>query len=315
MENLYFYPRLTEELRERAGFTVSPFVFSYFYNNEYVELIQKGKNTVKLEDSRESWKVETDGLHLKREIKVEYPEVLYGENGIACKEAILGICIIWTNKTLTQKSIILPTSESNLGATLHIVFEHDFMPGEIQGDLELETVIYIKKSAREVQQKEESLMNDSGVNVGVLDIFKIDFGSMYMDFPIHEVNSKQQPLWWLELGDWIDPRIDLFNEDNLCLYLNSSYNCCPKPGDTIKNMDVLIEIITTAYTMIFQKIIDMECLAHTVNDVDLEPGSISKIMFYFWSGCDTPIDTSSPERMHKTIWPNVETMINRGSEA
>ena len=136
-----------------------------------------------------------------------------------------------------------------------------------------------------------------------------------MDFPVQEVNSKQQPLWWLELGDWIDPRIDLFNEDNLCLYLNSSYNCCPKLGDTIKNMDVLIEIITTAYTMIFQKIIDMECLAHTVNDVDLEPGSISKIMFYFWSGCDTPIDTSSPERMHKTIWPNVETMINRGSEA
>lgn len=79
-------------------------------------------------------------------------------------------------------------------------------------------------------------------------------------------------------------------------------------------MDVLIEIITTAYTMIFQKIIEMECLSQTVNDVDLEPGSISKIMFYFWSGCDTPIDTSSVERMHKTIWPNVAAMINGGDE-
>ena len=315
MDNLFFYPTLNDELRERAGVSVSSYGFSYLYDNEYRSLKQTGKNTVKLEDSLESWKVETDGLHLKREIKIEYPEVLYGENGIACTGAVLGICIIWVNKTLTQMGTILPSKELNSGATRHIVFEHEFKPGEIQGDLELETVIYIKKSAKDVLQKEERLMNDSGVNVGVLDIYKIDFGSMYMDFPIQEVNSKQQPLWWLELGDWTDPRRDLFNEDNLCLYLNSAYNCCPKLGDTIKNTDILIEIITTAYTMIFQKIIDMEYLSHTVNDVDLEPGSISKIMFYFWSGCNTQIDTSSPERMHKTIWPNVEAMINGGSEA
>ena len=66
--------------------------------------------------------------------------------------------------------------------------------------------------------------------------------------------------------------------------------------------------------MIFQKIIEMECLSQTVNDVDLEPGSISKVMFYFWSGCDTTIDTSSVERMHKTIWSNVAAMINGGDE-
>ena len=46
MENLYFYPTLTEELRERAGFTISAFGFSYFYDDEYRDLMQKGKNTV-----------------------------------------------------------------------------------------------------------------------------------------------------------------------------------------------------------------------------------------------------------------------------
>ena len=63
MENLYFYPTLTEELRERAGFTISSFGFSYFYDDEYRDLRQKGKHTVKLEDSWESWKIEIDGLH------------------------------------------------------------------------------------------------------------------------------------------------------------------------------------------------------------------------------------------------------------
>ncbi len=314
MENLYFYPTLTEELRERAGFSVSAFGFSYFYDDEYRDLKQKGKNTVKLEDSWESWKIETDGLHLKREITIEYPEVLYGEKGLACKGAIIGTCIIWTNKTLTQMGTILPALEFNSGAIRYVVFEHDFKPGEIKGDLELETILYIKKPAEEVLPEEERLINDSGVNVGVLDVCRLDFGSIYMDFPIQEVNSKQQPLWWLEIGDWTDPRQDLFNEDNLCLYLNSAYDCCPKVGDVIKNSDVLIEIVATAYTMIFQKIMEMECLSQTVNDVDLEPGSISKIMFYFWSGCDTPIDTSSVERMHKTIWLNVAAMLNGGDE-
>lgn len=90
MENLYFYPTLTEELRERAGFTISSFGFSYFYDDEYRDLKQKGKNTVKLEDSWESWKIEIDGLHLKRDITIEYPEVLYGEKGLACKDAVIG---------------------------------------------------------------------------------------------------------------------------------------------------------------------------------------------------------------------------------
>ena len=150
MENLFFYPTLTKELLERAGFLASSFDFSYFYDEEYRSLRQKGKNTVKLEDSWESWKIESDGLRLKREITVEYPEVLYGEMGIACNGAVLGICIIWTNKTLTQMGTILPVSEFNSGATCHIVFEHDFNLGEIQGDLELQTVLYIKKLAKEI---------------------------------------------------------------------------------------------------------------------------------------------------------------------
>ena len=57
MDNLFFYPTLNDELRERAGVSVSSYSFSYLYDNDYRSLKQKGKNTVKLEDSMESWKV------------------------------------------------------------------------------------------------------------------------------------------------------------------------------------------------------------------------------------------------------------------
>ena len=314
MENLFFYPTLTEQMKESAGCSLSKYGFSYFLNGEYRDLKAKGKNTVKLEDSWESWKIETDGLHLKREIVFEYPEVLYGKNGIACEGAEIGVCIIWTNRKLTQMGTILPEAVYNSGAVLHISFEYDFYPGEIQGDLELDTILYIKKPAENVLESEAHLMNEAGVNVGLLDIYKLDFGSIYMDFPIQEVNSKNQPLWWLDIGNWMDPRQELFNEDNLCLFLNAAYDCCPKVGEAIKNADVLIEIIATAYTMIFQKIEEMGYLSQTLNDVDLEPGSICKVMFYFWSGCSVSVDTSSVERMHKSIWMNVAEMITGGNE-
>ena len=314
MENLYFYPTLTEELQDQAGFNISPYSFSYYINNELKDLKAKGKNTVKLEDSWGALEIEQGGLHIKREVVIEYPEVLYGKKGIACKGAKLGLSIVWTNHTLTQMGTILPVAEFNSGAVLHVLFEYDFNPGEIQGDLKLETMIYIKESAEEIGNDELHLMNEAGVKVGILDECRLDFGSAYMDFPIQEKNDKDEPLWWLDMGTWTDPRQDQFNEDNLRLYLNTAYANCPKVGETIKNVDVLVDIIATAYTMIFQRISEMGYLAQTINDVDLEPGSISKIMFYFWSACDTPIDISSIDRMHKTIWKNVEVMINGGDD-
>lgn len=312
MENLFFYPTLTDQLKESAGCCMSKYLFSYLYDSEYRELTATGKNIVKLQDSWESWKAEIDGLHLKREIFFEYPEVLYGEHGIACRDAEIGVCIIWINRKLTQMGTILPESVYNSGAVKHIVFEYDFGAGEIQGDLELQTVLYIKKSAKAVLESETHLMNEAGVKIGILDICKLDFGNIYMDFPIQEVNSDKEPLWWIDIGNWTDPRQELFNEDNLCLFLNVAYECCPKVGETIKNAEVLIDIIATVYTMLFKKIEEMGFLSQTLNDVDLEPGSICKIMFYFWSGCSTAIDMSSVERMHKSIWINVAEMITGG---
>lgn len=312
MENLFFYPTLTPELVENAGISVSQYTFSYYFDNEFRELRQNGRNTVKLEDSLESWKIENDGLHIVRDISIEYPEVLLGEHGIACRDAKIGYCIRWINKSLTHRGIIYPKLEGKNGEVLHVSFEYDFEPKTIKGDLELQTVLYIKKTSDNVESSEQHLINDSGVVIGVLDDCRIDFGSIYMDFPIQEINSKEQPLWWLELGDWEDPTQEPFNEDNVRIYLNSAYSCCPQVGDVIKNVDVLIDIISTAYTMILNKIEEMGYLSRTINDVNLEAGSISKIMCYFLSGCN--VDTSSLERMHKTIWLNVASVLKGGDD-
>ena len=309
---MFFYPTLTDELLDAAGFSATPYTYSYSVEGIDYKLVGKGKSVVKFDD--EAWKVDRDGLRLRRRIVFEYPNVLYGRYGIACSGAELGLCIIWINSSLTQRGTILPQNEYVSDSSIVYEFDYEFAPGTLKGDLNLEMQLYIRKPALSVIPEEKSIMNDEGVTVGTLDDTHLDFGSMYMEFPITEVNNKKQPMWWLELSDWREPKEDLFSEDNLCIYLNTAYESCPRLGDTIKNADVLVDIITTAYLMLFNRVIDCGYLSDTINDVGLEQGSISKILFYFKDSCETEIDFSSEERMHKTIWMNVADMINGGDE-
>ena len=309
---MFFYPTLTEELKDISGYYATPYTYSYLIEENEQLLVSKGKSTVKIDD--ENWKIERDGLRLRRTISFEYPERLFGKDGIACTGAELGICILWINRSLTQMGTILPENEYMDESKRVVTFDYEFRAGEIQGELELDMIAYIKQSSGEVKEEEMHLINDEGVTVGILDETHLDFGSLYMDFPIQEVNDKKQPLWWLDMSSWEDPTSELFNEDSLCIYLNTSYDTCPRVGDSVKNSDVLIEIISTAYMMIFRKIEELGFLQQTICDVDLEPGSISKVMFYFYDSCDYRIDFSSVERLHKSIWMNVAIMINGGTE-
>ena len=45
----------------------------------------------------------------------------------------------------------------------------------------------------------------------------------------------------------------MFSKENICLYLNTAYDACPMAGETIKNIDLLIQIISTTYLLIFKK--------------------------------------------------------------
>lgn len=314
MDNLYFYPTIDEEMMTDAGCTANEYEYSYPLEGIYHRLEPKGKSSIRLEDSLETWKVENDGLRILRKISIEYPAAFKGPDGIACTEAELGTCIIWTNRTLTQMGYIMPESMIRLGTKEIYNFNHLFPAGDIKGDLTLDTVVYIKKAADQIQDNERHLMNETGVTVGTIDTVSLNFDSAYMDFPIKEINESKQPLWWLEMKDWDDPRIDPFDEDHICLYLNSAYGYCPKVGDTIKNVDLLVEIISTAYLMILNKIEEKGCLDATINDSDLEPGSISKIMYYFCDGCVPRIQNFSIEAMQKIIHQNIEFMLKGGDE-
>ena len=315
MENLFFFKKLTDKLIDDSGCICDKYIFSYNYQGNSYPLKQKGSSTIKLTDpTLDSWNVKEDGLTLKKKVTITYPDFLKGASGIACKDAEIGICIIWTNKALTQTGYILPVEGGDIvfGGQRICRFEHTFLPGEIMNDLELSLVMYIKKPADVVYPGEESLINEAGVTVGELENVVLNFESIYMELPIEEYKSDSHPLWWIEFSQWEDPKVDLFSKENLCIYLNPNYSGCPLIGDDIKNMDMLIEIISMSYYLIFNRLSD-EDLSATKNDIGLNPISICSIMHQFILSCDD-LHWEAPERLLASIRMNVARILAGGDE-
>ena len=315
MENLKFYPTLTEEILDSAGSKVDKYVFSYFSGENEFGLNQKGSATIKLSDPLELWDVERDGITFKKRISFAYPDQLFGENGVACKNAEIGICIIWTNHELTQTGCILPQKDITTPSGRVCEFVHTFEPGEIKGDLELSICAYIKKCVLEILLGEHVLMNEEGVSVGEIETVVVDFNSVFMDFPIEEYSSDKEPLWWIEFQQWEDPRsIDMFTKENVCLYLNPYYSACPMTDGNIKNIDLMIDILASAYFMMFDRLSDDELRA-TRQNIGLAPNSICSILNYFIGTCNDPeLRFDSPEALMKTLQMNIRKKLTEGEE-
>ncbi|MDN0033994.1 hypothetical protein QVN85_13950 [Oscillibacter valericigenes] len=315
MENLKFYPTLTEEMLKSSGCTNGKYSFSYFSGECEFELKQKGSTTVKLTDPLEMWKIEDDGIALKKKVCFAYPEQLHGESGIACSNAEIGICIIWTNHELTQTGCILPATDITTGTGRVCEFSHSFKPGELKGDLELSLSLYIKKKAEQIYPEESSLMNEEGVSIGEIETIVLDFNSAFMEFPIEECISKDEPLWWVEFSQWEDPKsIELFSKENICLYLNPYYPACPMTDGTIKNPDLLIEILSMAYFMMFQRL-SSDDLRSTCQGIGLAPFSICSILHDFKEKCNSPaLRFDSSEMLLKTLQMNIRAKLMEGDE-
>lgn len=308
MDNFRFYPTLTEELADNAGCSVEKYSFSYYSGQWAYELKQKGRSTIKLTDPLEIWKIENDGLKVEKQVQIAYPNFLYGKDGIVCSEAELGICIIWTNKTLTQTGCFMPESDIITPSGRVCSFEFEFDPGSISGDLELSVILYVRKKADNVYDGEQNLMNEEGVSVGVLETVFLDFNSIYMEFPIEEFKSENEPLWWVEFSQWEDPKsVETFSKDNVCLYLNPYYPTCPMTDGDIKNLDLLIEILSMTYFMIFSRLSEEDLVA-TRNDINLEPGSICSVLHQFILDCDD-LRFETPEKLLKSLQMNIRKRL------
>ena len=95
------HPSLTSELIKKIDYSGNRFEFSYTDDNEDFPIDLDDINGTEssfiacLRDPRCIWYPETSNLIIRKNCTISNPAVLFGPSGIAPKDAVIGVAIIW----------------------------------------------------------------------------------------------------------------------------------------------------------------------------------------------------------------------------
>ena len=307
-----FYPTLTDAMIADAGIISGEYIYDFKLQDHYEILQSTGNGKIRLEHEDGDWRIERDGLRIRKTVRIETPEILFGKQGVAPHSSKIGMYIIWNNTSLTQMGVIKPIVDTTRTC---FMFCHEFLPGQISGSLELKLNLYIDEPAQALQSDEQDLMNETGVSLGQIEVVQLNLSNEFIEFPTREIADPSLPLWWLELKGWEDPTQDSFDRNHVQLYINTAHKASKVLLDDKKGIDILVEIVSTSYLLIITKLTEQEYLQKTIDNVDLAPGSISSFIYKFYLDCDPKFNANqSAEEMQKIIHDNIDKLL-RNKEA
>ena len=296
---IFLYPSLTDEMKERVVFQTRPYAVSYI-NNEGIE---KGLEYEVAETSATIHCLKTDGvwnadkynLCIKRPIALKHYKTLFGPDGLACRNAKLGLSLVWTS----------PDSRQRGAEPIMTIFgcEEDFIDGEIdvefsqaklRGDVNFSVALYIAEAGTP-SEDETHLANEEGFVLGEFDSFTLRLDGTGSLFPIFEVYEKGQPLWYVRC-DWTDPISDSFS-DSISININTAHKNYKYIDRTQRTFcsQLLAEVMSSALCSIIEKIRSEQFLDQILGEDELEPGSIGEVVRYFSDTLDW--DFSSPDKL------------------
>lgn len=297
--SVLFHNILDEKLLNMIGFGAQPLEASYT-NNDYetiymsVEPLEGQEYTYEIVDPRVQFDPELYDLKLHQRIEISNPHFLFGDNGIVCKDSVLGIAFRWMSKESAQRKVY-PVKElfPENGSSQVINIDITIPKGSLRGRVTFQIVLYLVSAGK------ASKHIVPGTILGILDSRQIMFDGDSSLFPIVEVDEPLKPLWWV-ICDFIDPMVDEFNENNVAVVLNKGHknfrNLKIEKG--LSSSPLLIEIIASALQIIIEKVKASGEWERIMNN-ESEPGSIGEAVYYFLTTFGW--DPSSPEALAKTI--------------
>lgn len=293
-KDLALFPTLSEELKQKIQFHEAP--YDFFYQDG-------GRRELKRNDSDDSktfslfeengpWNVDEYNFGFSRTYSIKFHHFLFGENGIACKNSVLGIAIIWTSPESKQRGVITADGEiKSTDSSTRITINHMFAKAQLRGCVNLQTVLYIKTKGSP-NKDEKHLANTSGLILGELDNENLLLDGNGSSFPVIITQEPNQPLWWVKC-DWEDPTSDLFSE-SVAIYLNEkhkSYTFIDRKSAKY-NPQMVQEIFSQALLIIITKLKQNEDYWNdTINENHLGTGSVSEAIAYFSNALDWNLQT------------------------
>ena len=296
--DILLFPSLSDELGKKIRFQKSR--FSFFYtdrNNEEHELKDEPLEALSsiycIKDEDGEWDQDQNNFGFRRRYLLRTFQCLFGENGIACKNAVLGVAIIWTSSDSKQRGVIPVGTFTNNDQIMEAVAEKTFGPAQLRGQIEFSTVLYIA-AAGKPDLTEMHLANTTGYVLGELENYTIKLDGRGSTFPVFEVYAPGQPLWYVKC-DWIDPTQDLFSE---CISINlntahKNYRFIDRK-QSVFNSQLLSEIMASAISVIVEKVrLQSAYWDQVMNNDSLEEGSVGQAIYYFSDALEW--DLSTPE--------------------
>lgn len=299
------FPQLTDEIVCKIGMQPDEFEFFYTKNDEEFPLrcdcIDGSVTTYKLVDENGVWTPDEFNLGIRKSINFISCVNLFGPMGVACREAIIGVAIMWTSTQSRQRGII------ELGE-LKCQYGHQsveagylFKKAQLRGNVQFDVVLYIKNASKNVQMDEKILANDKGYLLGTtgenINIQLDGSGSM---FPIYEEARPGYPLWRVQC-QWDDPCYDLFGEC-VKIYLNKAHTSFKYIDKTNKKYvpQLLREIMASALTVVISKLKSDEAAWGLIeSNTNAQSGSLAEAIHYFRNTLEWKMD--SPEAISLSI--------------
>lgn len=301
--NISLFPIINDELLGKIRFQASPYQMYYIREDqEYylrTEEVESSVTVHKVIDEEGIWSPDDYSLCVKRSYSLRTYQCLFGENGIACKNATLGLALMWTSADSKQRGVIPIGDIENSSKDLDLTLNYEFSLAQLRGLVEFTTVIYIKNAGTPLWD-EGHLANEYGCLLGELDKFIIKLDGTGSVFPMYEVSEPGQPLWYVKC-DWDDPTYEQFAE---CVSINintahKNYKYLDKTKRTYDEQ-LLKEVMASALILVITKLREQDNYwdATMVGD-DLQIGSVSEAIYYFINTLEW--DVSTPEALSLSI--------------
>lgn len=303
---IFLYPSLTDNLKE--GIFQAKKYTIYYVDKDGCEKelgydVSDAGSTLHFLKTDGMWSVDENNLCIRRSVALKKFRKLFGPDGIACRNATIGVSVIWTSPDSRQrgaKSVLtISISKEDLAEEKDHTFsegelEIDFSYAKLRGNVNFSTVLYIA-NAGTPKEDETHLANEEGFILGELDSFDLRLEGTGSLFPVFEVYEADQPLWYVRC-DWTDPVSDSFAE-TVSININTAHKNYKYIDRTQKTFcsQLLVEVMSSALCCIIEKIRSEKYLEQILGEDEMERGSVGEAVRYFSSTLGW--DFSTPDKL------------------
>lgn len=280
------YPVLSGKLFRQIGYTLGQVDYSYTDNQGRHSLkatsgpgSSTSTSVIQLDDDRNIWHPDTSGLDILIEGQIANPSFLFGKNGLLPSDgSSLGLALIWTDREAQIRGSRKITSLSSASSEDFEFSERiHFDPGMLRGTLTLRIVLYVEKTGYSSRASAPE-----GTTVGVLDEIKVIIEGSGSIFPISEISTPGDPLWYVETY-FDDPNEDEFNAENIQIVLNTAHPLYPELQSDSNGLSPLMsEVLASAIYTLVMDVISREEGSEIIRNApeQARTGSIASILHY-----------------------------------